>query len=123
VFELASPQAEVAQFRIDDAAAVDDHRGAALEEARSAIGLIVVSRLIPAFTATRVTAPTIPPSSELSLPMTAFCTTLDNKKMTMKSNVFIAASPRLPVNRNNTISRAVLSVTGLVLVLLLGLVI
>jgi hypothetical protein len=66
----------------------------------------VVSRLTPAFTATRVTAPTIPPSSELSLPMTAFCTTLDNKKMTMKSNVFIVASPRLPVNRNNTVNRA-----------------
>jgi hypothetical protein len=64
----------------------------------------VVSRLTPAFTATWVTAPTIPPSSELSLP--AYCTTLDNKKMTMKSNVFIAASPRLPINRNTTINRA-----------------
>ena len=41
---------------------------------------MAVSRLTPAFTATRVTAPTIPPSSELSLPMTAFCTTLDKQE-------------------------------------------
>jgi hypothetical protein len=43
------------------------------------------------------------PSSQVWLPITAFCTTLDNKNMAIKPNVLIAASLRLPVWRNNTI--------------------
>ncbi len=61
-----------------------------------------MSRLRPPFTATSVTA--IPPSSRVWLPITAFCTTLDDKNMATTPNVFIAPSRRWPVSQNNTIS-------------------
>src|ERR1022692_155693 len=65
-----------------------------------------MSRLTAAFTATSVTAPITPPIREVSLPMIAFCTTLDSRKITATSNVFMLASPRLPVSRNSTAIRA-----------------
>ena len=48
----------------------------------------------------------IPPVTESSLPMIAFCTTLDSKKITTKSSVLKLAIPRLPVSRNSTTSSA-----------------
>jgi hypothetical protein len=68
----------------------------------------------------QVTAPMIPPISEVSLPMTAFCATLDSRKITTKSNVFMLASPCFPVSRNSTASspytmtvRRILSASGI----------
>ena len=69
---------------------------------RAAVAFTAISRLTAVLTVTRVTAPMIPPVRDVSLPMTAFCTTLDSKKITTKSNVFMVASPRLPVSRNNS---------------------
>ncbi len=60
---------------------------------------------------TRVIAPTIPPVRDVSLPMMAFCTTFDSRKMTTKSKVFMLAMPRLPASRN---SRAISAYTATV---------
>jgi hypothetical protein len=69
---------------------------------RAATALAAISRLTAVLTATRVTAPITPPISDESLPMIAFWTALDSRKITTKSNVFMFASPRLPLSRNST---------------------
>jgi hypothetical protein len=59
------------------------------------VALRVISRSTATFKMTGVTAPTVPLSSEVSLPMTAFCTTLGSRKIATKSEGQIGASQLL----------------------------
>ena len=57
-----------------------------------------------ALAAIRTAAPISPPSSELSGPITAFCTTFDSSSTTIRSKELSCARSRLPASRSSTIS-------------------
>jgi hypothetical protein len=59
-------------------------------------------RTSTALTPSSATAPTMPPVSEVSLPMIAFCTVFDSVSSTIRSNGFSCARMRLPTARSRT---------------------
>jgi hypothetical protein len=56
------------------------------------------------FTPSRIAAPSSPPVSELSFPITAFCTTFESRSRTTRSNEFSCASCRFPATCSRTSS-------------------
>ena len=105
--QFAASDEFLSQMIHHDHAVFDEDVRVALDETIELVVRCREKRTTTSATTSRVAAPIIPPVTELSSPMIAFCTVFDNVSRTTRSNGLSCASSRLPASLRPTIRKNV----------------